>query len=219
MPIRVYLADDHPVVREGLRRLLGTQSDMAVVGEASGGVQTVQAVLQLQPDVVIMDIAMPGLNGIEATRHIRETNPSIQIVILSIYSTAEHILQGLRAGAKAYLLKESAGEEVVEAVRTVYAGRRFLSHQIGEVILERYLQERPDDPANPIQCLSPREREILQLLTEGKSSSEIAQVLHLSVKTVATYRSRLMGKLNIHDLPGLLRFAVQQGLMDLDGRR
>jgi DNA-binding NarL/FixJ family response regulator len=102
MPIRVYLADDHPVVREGLRRLLGTQSDMAVVGEASGGAQTVQAVLQLQPDVVIMDIAMPGLNGIEATRHIRQTNPSIQIVILSIYSTAEHILQGLRAGAKAY---------------------------------------------------------------------------------------------------------------------
>ena len=219
MPIRVYLADDHPVVREGLRRLLGTQSDMTVVGEAGGGLQAVQAVLQLQPDVVIMDIAIPGLNGIEATRQIHQASPSIQIVILSIHSTAEHILEGLRAGARAYLLKESAGEEVVEAVRAVYAGRRFLGHQIGEVILERHLHERPDDPANPIQCLSPREREILQLLTEGKSNSEIGQILYLSGKTVATYRSRLMRKLNIHDFPGLLKFAIQQGLIDLNGRR
>jgi len=216
MPIRVYLADDHPVVREGLRRLLGTQSDMTVVGDAADGLQAVQGVLRLQPDVVIMDIAMHGLNGIEATRQIHQTNPSIQVVILSIHSTAEHILRSLKAGARAYLLKESAGEEVVEAVRAVYAGRRFVSHRIGEIVLERHLLEHPDEPMDPLECLSPREREILQLLAEGKHNSEIGQILHLSPKTVTTYRSRLMRKIGIRDLPSLLKFANQQGLIDLN---
>ncbi len=218
MPIRVYLADDHPIVREGLRRLLATQSDMTVVGEAGDGLQAVQEVFRLKPDVVVMDIALPGLNGIEATRQIHETRPSTQIVILSIHSTADHILGSLRAGARAYLLKESAGEEVVEAVRTVCAGRRFLSPRIGEIILEHQLQEDADDTGR-LECLSSREREILQFLAEGKSNPEIGQILHLSTKTVETYRSRLMRKLKVHDLPGLVRFAFQQGLIDLGGRR
>jgi DNA-binding NarL/FixJ family response regulator len=219
MPIRVYLADDHAVVREGLRYLLEAQGDIAVVGDAADGRQTVQEVLQLQPDVVIMDIAMPGLNGIEATRQICQANPSVRIVILSIHSTTEHILRSLKAGARGYLLKESAGQEVAEAVRAVYAGHRFLSHQIAELILEHYLEEQPGSPTDPLEFLSPREREILQLVAEGKSSSEIGQILYLSTKTVETYRSRLMQKLKIHDLPGLVRFAIQQGLIDLDGRR
>ena len=219
MPIRVYLADDHEVVRAGLRYLLQAQSDIAVVGDAANGRQTVQEVLQLQPDVVIMDIGMPALNGIEATRRISQANPSIRIIMLSIHSNIEDILRSLKAGARGYLLKESAGQEVVEAVRAVFAGHRFLSQQITELMVEHNIEEQSGNPADPLEFLSPREREILQLVAEGKTSLAIGQILYLSAKTVETYRSRLMDKLKIHDLPGLIKFAIQQGLIDLDGRR
>ena len=217
MPIRIFLADDHAVVREGLRYLLEAQGDMAVVGEAADGRQAVQGVLQSKPDVVIMDIAMPGLNGIEATQQIRRSSSSTQVVILSMHAGTEHIFRALRAGANGYLLKESAGEEVVEAIRAVCAGHRFLDHRIGEMVLQRYFEEHPDGAAfSPLECLTPREREILQLVAEGKSSVQISQIIHLSSKTVETYRSRLMEKLKIHDLPGLVKFAIQHGLIDLE---
>jgi DNA-binding NarL/FixJ family response regulator len=217
MSFRIFLADDHAIVREGLRYLLEAQGDMVVVGEAGNGREALQGVLQLRPDAVIMDVAMPELNGIEATQQIRQALPSTQVVILSVHANSEHVFRALRAGANGYLLKESAGQDVVEAVRDVCSGHRFLSHQIGEVVLQQYFDEHSDDSiVSPLDCLTSREREILQLVVEGKSSAEIAGMLCLSPKTVETYRGRLMDKLKIHDLPKLVKFAIQHGLIDLE---
>jgi RNA polymerase sigma factor (sigma-70 family) len=213
MPISVFIADDHAVVRDGLRLLLEAQADMKVVGDAADGRQTVSLVRQLCPDVVVMDIAMPELNGIEATRQIREFCPSAQVVILSMYATTEHIFQALQAGALGYLLKESAAVEVVNAVRAVHAGNRYLCQKIDDVMVDSYMDYRQTSKIkSPIESLSPREREILQLVVEGKSSAEIAIILSLSQKTVETYRSRLMQKLNIKNIPSLVKFAIQHGL-------
>lgn len=211
--ITVFLADDHGVVRDGLRSILEAQPDLSVVGTAGDGRLAVHQVQQLRPDVVVMDIAMPALNGIEATQRIRDTCPDTEVVILSVHATTEHIYRALEAGARGYLLKESAGQEVVDAVRAAHAGRRFLSQQITENVIDGYLRQRQDVPArSPLERLSPREREILQLVMEGKSSAEIAETLYLSPKTVETYRSRLMQKLGVGDLPGLVKFAIQNGL-------
>jgi DNA-binding NarL/FixJ family response regulator len=213
MPISIFIADDHAVVRDGLRLLLEAQPDMEVIGDAADGRHTVDLVLQLHPDVVIMDIAMPELNGIEATRQIREACPSTQVVILSMYATTEHIFQALQAGALGYLLKESAAVEVVNAVRTVHAGERYLCHKIDNIMIDTYiLKHQVLGAKSPLERLSPREREILQLVVEGKSSSEISIILTLSRKTVETYRSRLMQKLGIKDIPGLVKFAILHGL-------
>ncbi len=193
MSITVLLADDHAVLRDGLRLLLEAQHDIRVIADAADGCDAVRQVVKLCPDVVIMDIAMPELNGIEATRQIREVCPSAQVVILSIYSTNEHIFQALQAGARGYLLKESAGVEVINAVRAVHAGQRYLSQKISDRVVDDYiLQRKAVEVKSPLAQLSPREREILQLVVEGKSSSEIAEVMYLSPKTVATYRSRLI---------------------------
>jgi DNA-binding NarL/FixJ family response regulator len=218
MPIKVFLADDHAVVREGLSLLLDTQAGITVVGEAADGRKAVRQVERLCPDVVVMDIAMPGMNGIEATAQIRNICPSTQVVILSMHSSAEHILRALRAGALGYLLKESAGKELIQAVQTVYGGRRYLSRQIAESAIDDYISGSPaTQDKNLLESLSSREREVLQLVAEGKSSTEIAEVLYLSPKTIETYRSRLMHKLGISDLPGLVKFAIQQGLITLEG--
>ncbi len=213
MPISVFIADDHAVVRDGLRLLLEAQADMKVVGDAADGRQTVSQVQQLCPDVVVMDIAMPELNGIEATRQIREACPSTQVVILSMYATTEHIFQALQAGALGYLLKESAAVEVVNAVRAVHAGHRYFCQKIDDIMIDTYIHKRQVSGAkSPLESLSPREREILQLVVEGKSSAEISIILTLSRKTVETYRSRLMQKLGIKDIPGLVKFAILHGL-------
>ncbi len=215
MPIRVLLADDHAVVRDGLRYLLEAQGDIAVVGDAPNGRLAVQQTQQLAPDVVVMDIAMPELNGIVAARQIREISPATQIIILSMHSTPEHIRHALQAGAQGYLLKESAGAEVVQAVRAVHAGRRYLSQKITETVINDYVLQRAADGAeDPLARLSAREREILQLVAEGKTSAQIAQALHLSPKSVETYRSRLMRKLGIGDVAGLVKFAIQHGLTE-----
>ena len=223
MPIKVFLADDHAVVREVLTLLLDTQAGITVVGEAADGRKAVRQVERLCPDVVVMDIAMPGMNGIEATAQIRNICPSTQVVILSMHSSAEHILRALRAGALGYLLKESAGKELIQAVQTVYGGRRYLSRQIAERVIDDYISGSPATQAkNLLESLSSREREVLQLVAEGKSSTEIAEVLCLSPKTIETYRSRLMHKLGISDLPGLVKFAIQQvsskGIIHGEGR-
>lgn len=217
MAIRVLLADDHTVIRDGLRFMLEAQGDITVVGDAADGRQAVNQVQKLKPDVVIMDIAMPELNGIEATQQIRYTCPSTQVVILSVYSNAEHIFRALQAGARGYLLKESAGKEVVSAVRAVRVGRRYLSRKIAETMIDDYVHQRESTEAkSPLERLSPREREVLQLVVEGKSSKEIANIIHLSPKSVETYRSRLMQKLNVNDLPGLVKFAIQHGITTLE---
>jgi DNA-binding NarL/FixJ family response regulator len=213
VPVSVFLADDHTIVREGLRLLLEAQGDLKVVGEAADGRETVRLVKQMCPDVVVMDIAMPGLDGIHATKEIRESCLATQVVILSIYSSSEHIFQALRAGARGYLLKESAGKEVVEAVRSVHARRRYLCRQITETVIDDYIRKYDTLPAkSPLESLSSREREILQLIVDGKPNTEIAKILSLSIKTVETYKSRLMEKLHIRDLASLVKFAIQHGL-------
>ncbi|GLI33236.1 response regulator [Desulforhabdus amnigena] len=216
MPIRVFLADDHAVVRDGLRFLLEVEGDISVVGDASNGRQTVQQVMELHPDVVIMDIAMPDLNGIEATKQVSQNCPEVLVIILSVYATSEHIFRALQAGAQGYLLKESAGKEVVKAVRAVYSGRRYLSRKIEDTLIEDYVLQRQASSKSPLERLSAREREVLQLVVEGNSSAVIAEILNLSVKSVETYRSRLMQKLGINDLPGLVKFAIQHGLTPLE---
>lgn len=214
MPIRVLLADDHTVVRDGLRLILEGQHDITVVGDAKNGIEAVRKIRQLLPDVVVMDITMPELNGIEVTLQIRDISPSTKVVILSVHSSAEHIYQSLKAGALGYLLKESAGEEVAHAVRAAYTGRRYLSNRISDTLIDSYLQNPEDSfKISPLDRLSARERVILQLVAEGHSSREIAHKLNLSPKTVETYRCRLMDKLGIHDIPGLVKFAINHGLI------
>jgi DNA-binding NarL/FixJ family response regulator len=217
MSINVFLADDHAVVRDGLRFLLEAEGDIQVVGDAANGRDAVRLVSELRPDIVILDIAMPELNGIEAAKQIREIDPSIQIIMLSMYSSAEHVFRALQAGARGYLLKESGGTDVVQAVRTVLAGRRYLSEEISEGMIDDYIRQRKVVEAqSPLAQLSSREQEILQLVVEGKSSAEIAEALFLSPKTVGTYRSRVMRKLGVDDLPGLVKFAILHGLTPLE---
>ena len=217
MSITVFLADDHAVVRDGLRALLEAQPDIRVIGDAADGRETVRRVAQFCPDVAILDIAMPELNGIEAAREIGRVCPATQLIVLSMHSTTEHIVRALQAGVRGYLLKESAGIEVVNAVRAVHAGQRYLSPKISDKIVDDYVRQRQAAQApDPLAHLSSREREVLQLVAEGKSSAEIADILSLSLKTVETYRSRLMHKLDISDLPGLVRFAIQHGLTPLE---
>lgn len=213
MTITILIADDHAVVRDGLRLLLENQSDIRVIGEVADGRQAVEATLALQPDVVLMDLAMPLLNGADAATQILEKREDSKIVMLSMHSTVEHVFRALQAGAMGYLRKESAGSEVVDAVRAVHAGRRYLSQKITESVVDDYVRKRAVE--SPLESLSQREREILQMLVEGRSGSEIARQLNVSPKTVDTYRSRMMQKLGIADLPGLVKFALQHGLTTL----
>jgi DNA-binding NarL/FixJ family response regulator len=213
MLISVFLADDHAVVRDGLRALLATQPDIRVVGDASDGREAVRQVEELHPDVAVMDIGMPELNGIDAAAQIRLLCPATQVVILSVHKSSEHIFRALKAGALGYVLKESAGQEVIRAIRAVHTGRRYLSERIAETVTLEFVRMHTVLPLqSPLERLSDREREVLQLVTEGMSSSVIAVRLCLSVKTIETYRSRLMEKLDIHDLAGLIRFAIENGL-------
>lgn len=215
MIITVFLADDHTVVRDGLRSLLESQPDIKVIGDAANGRIAVLEVNRLRPNIVIMDIAMPELNGIEATYKICQSSPLSQVIILSMHSTTEHINRALQAGVSGFLLKESAGIEVICAVRAVYAGHRYLSQKIMDKLIQDYRQQVVEK-GNPLSLLSPREREVLQLVVEGKTNTEIANILSLSPKTVETYRSRMMGKLDISNLPALVKFAIQHGLTTIE---
>lgn len=215
--IRVFIADDHAVVRDGLCYLLEAQPDLTVVGDAGNGREAVALVKELRPDVVLMDISMPELNGIDATIQITQAVPETSVIILSMKGTAEHVFRALQAGAQGYILKDSAGKEIVEAVRAVHGGSRYFSDEVMSTLVTDYMQQRQNEPAkSPLERLSEREREILMFVVEGKSSVEIGEILFLSPKTVETYRSRLMQKLGLKDLPSLVKFAVQHGLISLD---
>lgn len=208
MTIRVLLADDHALMREGLRALLTATSDIEVVGEVRTGREAEQQAVLLNPCVVLMDIAMPDLNGIEAARLIHARSPAVRIMMLSMHATAEYVYRAFEAGACGYLLKEAAAEEVITAVRTVHGGGRYLSPALAESV---------PDPATgyargPVDRLSTRERQVLQLVVEGRTSNEIASMINLSPKSVDTYRSRLMLKLGVRDLPALVKFALEHGL-------
>lgn len=215
MSISIFLADDHTIVRDGLRSLLEAHGDMKIAGEAANGRDAVKAVRKLKPDVVIMDILMADLNGIEATEQICRECPETRVVILSMQSSSESILRALRAGARGYLFKESAGRELIQAIHAVRAGHRYLSAKVSDQVVGAFLKQE-EAYRDPLSVLSRREREVLQLVVEGRTSAEIAGTLFLSVKTVETYRSRLMKKLGIGDIPGLIKFAIQHGLTSLE---
>lgn len=209
MSIRVLLADDHAMLRDGLQALLQAAADIEVAGSASNGREALRLAAALNPDVIVMDITMPDMNGLEALALLREKHPRIRVVMLSMHSSSEHVYRALNAGAAGYLLKESAGEDIVTAIRRVHAGRSYMSPALAA--LERRSAPRSDG-GGPLASLSSRERQVLQLVVEGRSSSEIAALVHLSPKSVDTYRSRLMKKLGVGDLPALVKFAVRHGL-------
>ena len=212
MPIRVLIADDHAIISEGLRLILEANQNIQVADEATDGFEAIAKARKHKPDVVIMDIAMPNMNGIEATARIKEQLPETQVVILSMHYTLEDIFRALQAGAIAYILKESAGKEVSEAVQAAYNKRRYLSRKVDDILIDSYLHDYSAKAGKgPFDMLSPREREILQLITEGKTSGEMAEMLYLSAKTIETYRSRLMQKLGFRDVTTLIRFTLQQG--------
>jgi DNA-binding NarL/FixJ family response regulator len=208
--ITVYLVDDHRILREGLRLLLELQGDISVIGEAEDGRKAVDGILEARPDVALMDVTMPELNGIDATQNIMLKSPETKVVILSVHSDTEHIYRAFQAGAKGYLLKESAGDEVVKAVRAVFQGRQYISQKLAEILPLNYLRQPQE--RSPLDLLSAREREVLQLTVEGATSATIAGKLGLSPKTVDTYRSRLTEKLGVQNLPELVRFAIKHGL-------
>ena len=214
MSIKVLLADDHTVVRDGLRLVLEGESDIEVVDGVGTGREAVRYCSMREPDVVVMDITMPDLNGIDATRQITALGLKTRVVMLSMHATAEHIYRSFEAGALGYLLKESAAGEVVGAVRSVSRGRRFLGKEIADTVVEAFIKcHGAPAEKSPLDSLSTREREILQLVVEGKSSLSIGTTLAISPKTVDTCRSRLMQKLGIGDLPALVRFAIEHGII------
>jgi len=208
--IRIVLADDHSVVRQGFRRILDAQPDMEIVGEASNGKEALDLAAQLTPDVVVMDVAMPELNGIEATRRMAEAAPRTRVLALSMHKDSVYVREILRAGARGYLLKDAVDEDLIAAVRAVSRGEGYLSPGVADAVLTDYRQHVTD----PIDLLTSREREVLQLIAEGKTNKEIATTLNLSVYTVDAHRGRIMEKLNLHSTGELVRFAIRKGLVD-----
>ena len=215
MSIRVFLADDHKIIREGIRTLLEKQPDIEVVGEAENGRKTVQLVQKLLPNVVIMDIAMPDLNGIEATRQIIANTLGVKVIALSMHHDRRFVSEMLNVGASGYLLKDCAFEELINAIRAVVGNRIFLSPKIVDNVIKDYTHLFSKTEISAFSILTPREREVLQLLSEGKTTKEIALHLIVSVKTVETYRQQLMDKLDIHSIADLTKYAIREGLTSL----
>jgi DNA-binding NarL/FixJ family response regulator len=208
--IRILLADDHGVVRQGFKMILSAQADMEIVGEAANGREAVELAEQLRPDVVVMDVAMPELNGIEATRRLADSSPHTRVLALSMHKDSVYVREILRAGARGYLLKDAIASDLVNAVRSVARGEGYLSPNVADAVLNDYRKHVTD----PIDLLTSREREVLQMIAEGKTNKEIATVLNLSVYTVDAHRGRIMEKLNLHSVNELVRFAVRKGLVD-----
>jgi DNA-binding NarL/FixJ family response regulator len=216
MTIRILIADDHQIVRQGLRNLLEKEPDMRVVAEADDGRATVRMVREISPDVVIMDVAMPDLNGIEATRQIVAEFPKIKVIALSMYADQRFVLNMLKAGASGYLLKDCAFEELTRAIRLVMSHKTYLSSGVTDIVVKDYTSGNNSGQPSVFSTLSPREREVLQLMAEGKSTSQIADLLHVSVKTIETHRQQVMHKLNIHSVAELTKYALREGLTFLE---
>jgi len=214
--IGILIADDHTLLRNGIRALLEDEQDMVIVGEANDGREAVRLAAQLKPNVILMDIAMPLLNGLEATRQIKREHPEINVLVLTMYDHEEYFRQMLEVGASGYIIKRAAANELVAAIRAVYNGEAILSPVITRLLLEDYLNrdsftKEEDDP----NALSSRESEVLQLIAEGKTSREIAEILNLSVKTVQSHRTNLMQKLGLHDRGDLIKYAIQKKIIEL----
>jgi DNA-binding NarL/FixJ family response regulator len=208
--IRILLADDHAVVRQGFRMILAAQPDMEIVGEAGNGREAVELAERLKPEVVVMDVSMPELNGIEATRRLAASTPHSRVLALSMHKDSVYVREILRAGARGYLLKDSVADDLVSAVRAVASGEGYISPRVSNAVLDDYRRH----VTNPIDMLTSREREVLQMLAEGKTNKEIAGLLNLSPYTVEAHRGRVMEKLNLHTVADLVRFAVRNGLVD-----
>ena len=212
--VRIVLADDHTVMRNGLRLLLERQPNLQVVGEAADGRQAVAMSETARPDVVIMDIGMPNLNGIEAARQIMNHNPRTAIAILSMHSDESYVIRALKAGARAYLLKDSAEADLLAAVRALTEGKSFFSPAISKILVEDYMRQLESRGAeDSYELLTTREREILQLLAEGKTNKDVANMLNLSLYTVETHRTHILQKLNLHSVPELILYAVRKGII------
>ncbi|HTP67035.1 MAG TPA: response regulator transcription factor [Geobacteraceae bacterium] len=217
MTIRIILADDHLIVRDGMRHLLEKETGIVVVGMADNGRMALQLCRELRPDVVVMDIAMPEMNGIEATRRLAAEMPGIGVLILSMHSARRYIVEALAAGARGYLLKECVSDELVRGIRTVAAHETYLSPKVADQIVKDYMKRLSSDTILPAAVvLSSREREILQLIAEGKNTKEIAFIAGISGKTVETHRQQIMKKLNLYSVAELTRYAIREGLTPLD---
>jgi two-component system response regulator NreC len=211
---RILLADDHKLMRSGLKALIEQQPDLTVVGEADDGRQAVALAISFKPDLLVMDIGMPNLNGIEAAHQITQAHPGTAIVILSMHSDESYVLRALKAGAKGYLLKDSAESDLIRAVHAVAGGKSFFSPAVSKVLLDDYVRKLQRSGAeDAYDLLTPREREILQLIAEGKSNKDVANLLNLSVYTVETHRSNIMEKLNLRGIPELILYAVRKGII------
>ena len=214
MPIRILLADDHTVVRDGLRALLERQPDMTVVAEAADGRDSVRLAEEQSPDVVVMDITMPNMNGIEATRRILAANPRTAVVILSMHQDESYVLRSLKAGAKGYLLKDSLRSDIVDAIRAVSQGRSFLTRKISRIMQEDYVRQMERRGLeDSYDLLTDREREILQLVAEGKANKEVAGLLNIGLTTVETHRTHILQKLGLHSVPELILYAVRKSIV------
>lgn len=216
-PIKILLADDHTIVRKGIRSLLDGEADIEVVDEAENGREVLEKVEKLLPDIVLMDSTMPVLNGLEATRQITKRFPQVKVLVLTMHTNEEYILQFLQAGASGYLVKQSAPQELVSAIQAVHRGDYFLSPAISRTIVEEYIrQAKISDKEDRYDQLTDREREVLQLIVEGFSNREIAERLNISLKTAGVHRINLMHKLNIHNLTELTKFAIRKGIISLE---
>ncbi len=216
MPVTILIADDHRLFRDGLRTLLEGQKDVSVIAETTDGSETVAAAAELKPDIVLMDVSMPGLNGIEATRRILSASAPPKIIMLSMHSDRRFVLESLKAGAVAYLLKDCAFEELLLAIKAVRGNRMYLSRLISDSVIKDYIAIAKSVPVSAFSILSAREREVLQLLAEGKTTKETAARLHVSVKTIETHRKQIMDKLDIHSVAELTKYAIREGLTPLE---
>jgi two-component system response regulator NreC len=212
----IILADDHRIVRQGLRALLETEPDFRLVGETGDGLEAVQLAQRLQPDVVVLDLMMPSINGLEATRQISDSCPQTHIIILSMHADESYVLESLRNGAAGYVLKDSSADDLVRAVREVVAGRRYLSAPLSERAIEVYMQKAQETTVDPYERLTNREREVLHLAAEGHSSTEIAERLSISSRTVETHRANMMRKLDLHSQTDLIRYALKRGIIPME---
>ena len=214
--IKVVVADDHTILRQGIKALLDNQEGIEVVGEAKDGREAIKTIEELLPDVILMDIAMPGLNGLEATRRIKKKFPKVKVVVLTMHANEEYIFQILNAGADGYLVKETAFQDLISAINAVHKGEAFMSPSISKKVMTDYIQRAQGEEKVGFDTLTTREREILQLVAEGNSNKKIAEALFISPKTVETHRAHIMDKLNIHDRAGLIKYAIRKGMTDLD---
>jgi two-component system response regulator NreC len=217
MTVTILLADDHPIVRQGIRHLLEAESDVKVVGEATDGLETLQLVEKLKPNVLIVDMMMPGLNGLEVLRQLKKRSPETLSIVLSMQSADAYVIEALKSGASGYILKDSGPSELVNAVRQVIQGQRFLSPKLSERLINTFLQTADKTVMDPYETLTDREREVLQMVSEGLTTPEVARRLSISPRTVELHRNRVMSKLGLRNQTDLIRYALRRGILPMEG--